>query len=632
MKGNLNSQTTFMVGLMRNMLLDVCNRHEYPLLEANRDIKLISRRTLSEGMSFLTKTLPALGKAVDSGLLSGMYQCPSAFKKRKGTRLPCFLYGLLIQVFTSSGNVREDACVHAISTLRQLAFVFYKYELDYTDDIVGSFLDNFVACDHMCERPPMNPEVMASIFYAQETVNTLFKEFCLDEIALKNGPGVSATGVETWERYRPSQFYPELDALYPYHISYYYNQRHLFDDWEQYWDLPYQGDHGTSKLMMVPKDSRGPRIISAEPHEKMAYQQALRCPLYQYIESHPITRGQVNFTDQRINGELALSGSIDGRWATLDLKSASDLLSLTLVEDLFNETSIWQWLKNSRSANIETPNGTRELKKYAPMGNALTFPVQAICYYSLIVGRFIALGMPRQQAFRSVFVYGDDIIVPIWLTDEAIDVLTINGLLVNESKSCSNGYFRESCGVDAYKGVDVTPQKLKKVWTRNPDITVLTAYVAYSNYFHREAWWHASTYLDKLITSQVGWLPLVSSTSPIMGFTTWSNDHIREANAHKLRYSSKLQRDEIKGLKPYSRPKDRRMNGWERLNRFAWDADPERTEAFPTGSFTVRRTVNKKHVVVGLHELMSPLEHQNGSNPSGPKRVRELQPHLSCSR
>jgi hypothetical protein len=58
-------------------------------------------------------------------------------------------------------------------------------------------------------------------------------------------------------------------------------------------------------------------------------------------------------------------------------------------------------------------------------------------------------------------VFGDDIIVPSECAEFVIDDLESFGLLVNRTKSFWRGAFRESCGVDAYNGVDVTPVRWK---------------------------------------------------------------------------------------------------------------------------------------------------------------------------
>jgi hypothetical protein len=58
-------------------------------------------------------------------------------------------------------------------------------------------------------------------------------------------------------------------------------------------------------------------------------------------------------------------------------------------------------------------------------------------------------------------VYGDDIIVPIWICDYVIDLLERAGLVINIAKSCTTGKYVESCGLELYHGCDVTPVYLK---------------------------------------------------------------------------------------------------------------------------------------------------------------------------
>lgn len=601
--GDLKSQRSIFERLHSALLLDIVNLTGYDLHSAKRDSRYFENRLQSEGLAFATQTIPSLGKALDRAMLTGTFQCPTNFRVRRGTKLPLYLGGLFKRVFDAGGTILEDACVDTIRVLRQVAFVFYKYELPYDQAVKDRFLQEFID-DDASVGYETNVEIMSTIYYAKDFINEVLKDFKHESPLLKNGPGVTANNCSNWEKYRPTVFYEELDGLYSYAEAYYYNNKHLFDCWDSFYNLPF-GDGGTALLMMVPKDSRGPRIISAEPSEKMAYQQALRAPLYHYIENNVITAGQVNFTDQTINGELALEASLSGLNATLDLRKASDLVSYMLIEDLYDETTLWPWIRDSRSKAINTPGGTVHLKKYAPMGNALTFPIQALTFYALIVGRMIANGVPRRKAARSVYVYGDDIIVPTDQVAESMDVLTSVGLQINTDKSCYSGHFRESCGVDAFKGENITPIKLKKVFTHDStDVTLLTAWTDYSNNFFESGYWHASNVMKTLVEKTYGEQPLVTPNSPLIGFTTWSSDHVREANHNKLKYNPLLQRYEVRGIQPLGRSTERnRDRGWERLNRFAWDASPTRDEPFSTGTFTARHTVIKKYVVEDVDRI-----------------------------
>jgi hypothetical protein len=95
---------------------------------------------------------------------------------------------------------------------------------------------------------------------------------------------------------------------------------------------------------------------------------------------------------------------------------------------------------------------------YAPMGNATTFPVQSLVFWAICVASLQRQGFHQPGA---AFVFGDDIIIPSKQTPGVIEDLESFGLLVNRTKSFWRGAFRESCGVDAFNGVNTTPIRWK---------------------------------------------------------------------------------------------------------------------------------------------------------------------------
>lgn len=593
------SHADIMSDLTQTLLNDVCELHSMSPRECNIDKQKIKHRSQFEGAAFFTKTLPDLAKSIDKALLGSQLNVTS-FKLRRGTKLPLFLNGLFKLVFSDDGYVLEQPDTLAVRSLRQVGFVFYKYELPYTEATTRKSIKEFFEDDVNLSLEP-SVELSSTIYYAQQVLNEIFNSFSFKTCAPKNGPGSVSNCKHPWERFRPYKFYQELDDLVPYPDMFAYNEKHLFDCFDEILDLNY-ADRSTTKLIVVPKDSRGPRLISSEPSEKMTYQQNLKRALYPFIEHHPLIGGQVNFTDQTINGSLALEGSRTGDLATLDLSKASDLLSLELVDWLFEDTCIHEYLMKSRSSHISYDSQTRRLRKYGPMGNALTFPIEALSFYSLIVGSMIAQGVPRNKAYRSVWVYGDDIILPTLDVETAISALEIVGLRVNEDKSCFSGCFRESCGVDACMGVDVTPIKIKKV-IQQPGITTISSYVAYSNELFWLGYWNLSRRLIELIDPK-GTLPFVTKDSPLIGVETWSLDQAIRLNKGRRKWNRHLQRYEIKGVAIRPLLVKPKMNGWEQLMNFAWNAGEVREDySFSTGTFAVRHAAKKFHAVVGEHSV-----------------------------
>jgi hypothetical protein len=301
-------------------------------------------------------------------------------------------------------------------------------------------------------------------------------------------------------------------------------------------------------------------------------------------------------------------------YATLDLSAASDRLSLDLVEEFFENTVLYDYITKTRTSKAILPNGTCiPLNKFAPMGSALCFPIQAICFYAIIVGRFIALGMDKSFAYRNVWVYGDDIIVPTNLAFEAIEALELVGLKVNVEKSCISGKFRESCGVDAYNGVNVTPTKIKEIYKKGLSIESITAWVAYSNNLYAMGYWRAAYHIRDMIRKQENIIPLSSnSTSPVVSFFTYVKTHVEEYIHRFCRYSATLHTYMIKGVRPASRSFSRLIHlGWEGLLCITWnqfDSEFQALDLLMHGKckgieFTDRHAVTKKHVLVDCNLL-----------------------------
>lgn len=216
-------------------------------------------------------------------------------------------------------------------------------------------------------------------------------------------------------------------------------------------------DQIIARLTAVPKDSRGPRLICVHPKEAVWIEQGQRHVLEHAIERHPLTAGRINFVDQKVNGRLALSSSLDQEYSTLDLKEASDRIALELVRYLFGYTA--NILCCSRASHVQLlDRRLLELRMFAPMGNALTFPVESLVFWALVrAGILCRYGINCND----VYVFGDDIIVPTKYYDGAIYGLIQAGLIPNYNKTFRKGFFRESCGVDAYRGKDVTPHRMK---------------------------------------------------------------------------------------------------------------------------------------------------------------------------
>jgi len=217
-----------------------------------------------------------------------------------------------------------------------------------------------------------------------------------------------------------------------------------------------------SRLATVPKNEDTVRTIAIEPSGSMAMQLAAG----RYLEGALRMIGLDISTQQPKNKAMALRGSLDGSLATIDLKSASDMISINLVRQLM-PCDWFGLLVCLRSPNIDVKgHGEISLNMISTMGNGFTFPLMTLIIVALIYGlRCINGGPSLFIDWRDTAVFGDDIIVPANEYVALTKVLTDAGLVVNHDKSYSEGPFRESCGGDYYKGYDVTPFYVKHLST-----------------------------------------------------------------------------------------------------------------------------------------------------------------------
>jgi hypothetical protein len=350
---------------------------------------------------------------------------------------------------------------YALRILRQLLLFCYKASVTPSDTKLKTAYDNFCRVNEETRvfsnsLGGKSPTLLAR---AKQHVTSVLSKLKLDDLSFSHGPGAVTTCKDRWTR-----CYETIGSKFCLADTYclYFNRDHA----EQ---LPEcMSAHIAAKLIDVPKDARGPRLICVHPAEAIWVQQGLRRSLERAIGAYrfargPWPRGHVNFDDQTVNGRIALLSSRSRRYATIDMKEASDRISDQLVQILFG--SWYSWFGSCRAQKVEIPYYDRkgqvydtDLHCYAAMGNATTFPVQSLVFWAICVASLQRQGLHQPG---SVFVFGDDIIVPSAAAEEVINDLESFGLVVNRRKSFYRGAFRESCGVDAFNGVNVSPIRWK---------------------------------------------------------------------------------------------------------------------------------------------------------------------------
>jgi hypothetical protein len=539
----------------------------------DRDFITIKSRFEHEGYGFISITLPSLCDAVDYGLAHGRFTCPTSFSKVRGGSIPKFLSGLICNVFDPiTGLLLDSPHASYVKHLREILRLFKKITLTQKREALlhSDAVKGFISTDDSITMNSFPGDMLHYLRTVSAYVLPSLLELREDLLKPKHGPGGVAEGLSSnqkWvELHRELEKDPYVALKYGLDIisrnrdsgsNQPVGEQLSFENVLLYSDyLNGLSTQPTSsrcaKLLSVPKSSSARRTITAEPMLYQFLQQGLNLALRDSISKCSILRRCLTLSDQSKNQKLALLGSLSGKYATIDLSSASDLLSLDLVQEVFaTKAHFLKCAVESRSELCDTKlSGIITMQKFAGMGNALTFPVQSVVFALLaICGLLCSEGKDPsyvnvKRAASRVRVYGDDIIVPTSAVCQVYTWLASFGLKVNQKKSFTTGYFRESCGVDAYKGVNVTPVYVRH-WPSSPsgDPVTVASLVSASNQFWMLGLYETAKLLEDMVESLVGSLPCVSSKSQSLGW------HSRvDTNISPCRWDGKLQRLVFRGL------------------------------------------------------------------------------------
>ncbi len=591
------SECLFLQGVLEAILSDYLTAYPSDTLEVERDIRHLSLVVETRGLATFLLDLPALGKhfdrCLDNGLLTPS-SLPLGGLRWKKSPIPKLFSGLMMRVFSrDSGCLSDNVDVTVVAFLRQI-FGFAKgynyvcsprrtfesvrdfyitdaevrpYSLNWDDDRIDlsrsgdlhfdpSDFDQALALES--GFPDKEHSVRLNRFCRTleacgDYVATNFEEFDGTEWAGKHGPGAVSDLPGGVSKYSFPTWSAKLDHVFPWSEHAFYS----YSDWVDNMDVPVAEAEHPSNLLMVPKTAKGPRLIASESTAHQWCQQILLRYLLAGIQKTSL-RNSISLKDQEPSRRMVLEASHTKSHATIDLSAASDRVSCWLVERLFKaNTSLLQALHSSRSRTIV--NKTKvpiynapellSLKKFSTMGSACTFPIQSIVFSTIAIATILSeesipfTNRNFDRVSRRVRVFGDDIIVPNEHFKAVGDTLALLGLKVNQSKSYAEGNFRESCGMDAFLGNDVTPARLNDSVDESRPATVMSLLDSSNNFFMK-GFWKTAAYIESALPHWVRKnLPVVTHGSGHTGLKSFSGHALPSL---RKRWNHDLQREEVR--------------------------------------------------------------------------------------
>lgn len=624
-------------GLIAAVLKDISDFHPDLRLGFDRDLSRLDSLSSNHGERVYTLWLPALGKIFDQTLETGVLSTagePLTRPINTRTRIPRLFQGIWSLFIDDSGCLKQDIVPHDVLLFRTLLYVAKRYEMDCTPTVVYATTKEYYDVDQilppassiwrgdgsdlavvrgwsLLDLPALQPvlgrsvgdrateELLSLTQGIGDRVVSVLGEFLPQQHRFRHGPGaVSDLRTGKGYKYAFPNWSPRLNWMFPVEEYAFSSMSDLGTD-DGYGPSRIPSQEPASKLCVVPKTQKAPRLIAAEPTCNQWAQQSVRSFLTDAIKRSALGKS-IDFSRQDLSGDLALSSSINRKFATVDLSAASDRLSCWLIERLFRANhSLLSAMVASRTRfltndiDVKSPR-LYELRKFASMGSALTFPVQSISFYILCVAAgCYSDGVPMsrwRKVGRQVRVYGDDLIVPVRWMPVIRRLFSLLYLKINQSKTFEEGFFRESCGTDAFRGYNVTPGQVRRFYDESK-LTTLQGVVDSSNNLFKKGFVHASNYLLSPIPAGIRKLiPWVGMGSETFGLQTGSGF---ESQSRK-RWNSNLHRWEYETLRFRAKGSNTaRFEGFENLLQY-FTEDPSSSlllSDWESGNFSKTTTI-----------------------------------------
>ncbi len=519
------------------------------------DQKTVKKRVKDEGWSFLAITLAQFAKDFERCLDQSEVTHDLFFGFSKKGRLPRFLGGFFELIFDeSTGVLLSNYSIDAIYSIRQFTGMWSKIKADCTPDRDQKAFNEYFESEEAVKladsartEADLSDFRYVSQLLFRELFSKLDREIYEGNVLPKHGSGSTAQGILGNKKYLCDTWTERLENIFPAR-RYLASSYTLSFERALVWLTPAQ--EIPVKVITVPKTMKTPRIIAKEPVHMMYMQQALLEKFVEHSFKDNLLRMFISFENQEPNQYLAMEGSLVGDLATLDLSAASDRVSNQLVREMMSRfPHLGEAVQATRSQKADVLGHVVRLAKFASMGSALCFPIEAFVFLTLI---FVAIQRSKGHPLTirdiksfdgSVRVFGDDIIVPVDYVHEVIAVLSSFGLKVNSNKSFWTGGFRESCGKEYFRGYDVSIVKLRTLFpTRSTHVEEIVSLSAFRNLAQSQFLFSTVEFLDSWILGLIPY-PFVLETSPVVGRVSMDGHY----DVHS--WDRVLQRPLVKGMK-----------------------------------------------------------------------------------
>lgn len=397
---------------------------------------------------------------------------------------------------------------------------------------VNNQLSEIYSRGGLFDRILLNPE--ADLFrllqVAKNVVHFILTPFTLEELfsEVKHGAG-STVGVKfAYSNLADKMTFPTTvtERCLPLFQLYLDSEKRYLQSCRRSGDRLFNIVEG-SLSTFVEKDNKSVRLIAKEPTANMFLQQGAM---------HLMVNRLKPFLDletlQFHHREIVKNQSLICKLSTIDFSQASDSIAKRLCEFLLPRE--WFILLDTIRCHRGKFGTPVDLFMMSSMGNATTFPLETVVFFSLAYASCFINRVPGRSTLpdfskdwvKLISVYGDDCILPNEDAELFTSICNLLGMKVNKNKTFIGVEkpFRESCGADFYHFMDVRPFFVKgpydcKIGSLEPWLYIVTnnlfkKYVQYFGGFYAPYYAGFLEYIDQLFAEHDILIKIVPSTYP----------------------------------------------------------------------------------------------------------------------
>lgn len=624
------------LSLYAALFLDIAAWDSDLLQPLTADYSRLVETVNHRGVRFSMIDMPEAGRTCDVAFSRGYINfedLPGTFGRPSESGYRPFLGALFARVFDGSGKLLDYPDLPtAVFFLRAVLYLTKKVERQCENAAILAEVETFKDIDRNLRSPTLewnctdilrfnagestvsfqdagesygdrestrrclaSRKLLRILDQVSDRISSQFGTFDFRQVKPRHGPGAVADAKTGTDKYLFPHWPQKLETVFPF--SFFGMPR---EDLHHSGEIDYpSAEEPAARLLAVPKTLKGPRMIASEP----VSHQFIQLGLMRWLREHlpkPI-KPSISFLSQEPSRLKCLEASKSGEIATVDLSAASDRLTCWVVERVFRRNpslleALWSCRTRSctNATSVDAP-WTIDLNKFAPMGSGVTFPVQTIVYTVICVAVVLYLeGRPVtnetiSRAAKKVQVFGDDIVLPSSAVPTLAHLLSYLDLKVNGNKTHYSGHFRESCGMDAFKGVDVTPLYASHLELGDAARN-LEAWVDVCNNAYSKGLWCLANFMVLSVPLQIR--KRIPVWKDALGCLTLRTNQPAERLEGKTRISKSLHRPETLGVCIAPKVDRRGREGYSNLLQYFVE-EPSQETNWSSGYTVRKRTLMK---------------------------------------